>query len=459
MKVGASSAEAPLAPPQSSKTDGAWPRPLIGWLVVSALCVAYCISFIDRYLLTLLVEPVKQDLGLSDTEVGLLQGAAFGLFYAVAGIPMGIIVDRGSRRATIAVGMFVWTSMTTVSAFASSFWHLFVARMGVGLGEAALSPAAVSLISDYFPPHKRGRAISVFMTGACVGSGLAIMIGGAVVGLTRGSAPIELPLIGILRPWQAAFFIVGLPGVLMSFLFMAVPEPGRRGLAAASPGVQASSFWRFLVERRRLIALHFAGMAGSSICAYGFTSWTPVYFIRVHGWTPEHVGAALGPVVLVGLTAGMLVGGALADRRLKRGDAAAPLRIAAWSLTLLAVSAPVATQFDHPAAVLVALGLLNFAVSAPAGVSLTALASVAPNELRGRLSALYLFTISVAGFGIGPTFVGYLNDVLFVGADGVRHSLSVLGLIFGPLAALMLALAVAPYRVALRHPLLAGRGG
>lgn len=444
-------------PRHGSGSDGAWPRPLLGWLVVSALCVAYCISFIDRYLLTLLVEPVKQDLGLSDTEVGLLQGAAFGLFYAVAGIPMGMVVDRGSRRVTIAVGMFVWTSMTALSAFASKFSHLFVTRMGVGLGEAALSPAAVSLISDYFPPHKRGRAISVFMTGACVGSGLAIMIGGAVVGFTRGSEPIELPLVGVLRPWQAAFFIVGLPGVLMSFLFLAVPEPKRRGLAGPSTGAATSSFWRFLTDRKQLLALHFAGMAGSSICAYGFTSWTPVYFMRVYGWTPEQVGAALGPVVLVGLTSGMLVGGAVADRWLKKGDTAAPMRTAAWSLTLLAVSAPLATQLGHPLAVLLALGVLNFAVSAPAGVSLTAIASMAPNEFRGRISAIYLFTISVAGFGIGPTFVGYLNDVLFTTADGIRHSLSVLGLIFGPMAALMLALAIRPYRSALRHPLLEGR--
>ena len=441
-----------LAAGEADHADGPWPSAVTGWLVVSALCVAYCVSFIDRYLLTLLVEPVKQDLGLSDTEVGLLQGAAFGLFYAAAGIPMGLIADRGSRRVTIAVGMFVWTAMTTMSAFASNFWHLFVARMGVGLGEAALSPAAVSLISDYFPPERRGRAISVFMTGATIGSGLAIMIGGAVVGLTRGSDVVVLPLVGELRPWQAAFFLVGAPGMLMSVLFMVVREPPRRGRSVPSQTGGTASFRRFVADRKALLGLHFTGMACSSICAYGFTGWTPAYFMRVHGWTPEEVGAGLGPAILVGLTAGMLAGGALADRGRGRGDVVAAIRVAAWSLALLAIAAPLATLPSDPVVVLLALGVVNFAVAAPAGVSLTALTALAPNELRGRLVAAYLFTISVAGFGIGPTFVGYLNDHVFTDPGGVRHSLSALGVVFGPLAALSLALAVRPYLTALRHP-------
>lgn len=419
------------------------------------LSATYCLSFIDRYMLSLMVQPIKADLGLSDTEVGLLSGVAFGLFYAVAHVPMGRIADRTSRRGLIAGGVFVWSAMTAMSGMASSFVTLFIGRMGLGLGEAALLPGGVSLISDYFPPNRRGRAIGFFMMGASIGSGLAIMVGGAVVGLTRGAADTALPLIGAGRPWQLAFLCVGIPGMLFSLIFLAVPEPIRRSAGgAATPAGEASGLGAFLHQHRVLLALHLAGMSACSACSYGFATWTPTFLIRVFGWSAEQVGIGYGPVVMLASAGGMFTGGALSDRRVRLGDAAGPIRVAAFGLLLLAVATPISTQLGNVSATMAMLGLVTFAIAVPYGVSLTGLMAITPNTLRGTISAIYMFCISVAGFGVGPTFVGYLSDHVFTAADGLRHAISTLGLATAPFACLAMFVVIRRYaRVLAAAPL------
>lgn len=429
-----------------------WPRPTLAWGVVLLLSITYCLSFIDRYMLTLMVEPIKADLGLSDTQIGLISGVAFGLFFAIAGLPMGALADRTSRRGIIAAGVFVWSAMTTLSGFAANFVTLFICRMGLGLGEAALLPAGVSLISDYFPPARRGRAVSIFMMGASIGSGLAIMVGGVVVGLTRGVSSTILPIVGEVRAWQLAFLVVGIPGMIFALVFLLVREPVRRGLhggALVPNTVSGPKLGVFMRANAGLLALQFGGMSACSICAYGFTTWTPTFLIRVFGWTPEQVGLAYGPVVLVASASGMLTGGILSDRRVRKGDPAGPLRVAAWGLVLLAIATPISTQIGDAYATLAMLGVVTFAIAVPYGVSMTALMSVTPNALRGTLSAIYMFCISVAGFGIGPTFVGYLSDRFFRDGEGLRNAISVLGLATAPFACLALFLAIRRYRAAL----------
>ncbi len=216
---------------QSSTSDlskSSWPPAPAAWYTVGLLFVAYTFSFVDRFILTLLIEPIKQDFNLSDTGVSLLVGFAFVIFYTFLGIPIGRLADRVNRRNLIVAGITLWSCMTALCGMARGFGSLFVARVGVGVGEAALSPAAYSMIADLFPPKKLGRALSVYTAGAFVGVGLALIVGGLVVQSVISSPDITLPIIGEVRSWQVPFFIVGLPGLLVAALMYTVKEPVRR---------------------------------------------------------------------------------------------------------------------------------------------------------------------------------------------------------------------------------------
>ena len=204
---------------------------MAGWYAVFMLLLAYVLSFVDRIIMSLLVTPIKEDLGTTDAQMGLLMGFAFALFYTVIGIPIARLSDVKSRTMIVAVGIFLWSLMTAACGLARSFFQLFLARVGVGVGEAALSPAAYSMISDYFTEDKLGRAIAVYQSGGLFGGGLAFIIGGAVVSMIISSDATSLTFVGILKPWQIAFLIVGLPGILMAFLMLTVKEPTRTGIS------------------------------------------------------------------------------------------------------------------------------------------------------------------------------------------------------------------------------------
>jgi len=208
----------------------AYPTLKAGWYAVFILLLAYILSFVDRIIMSLLVIPIQQDLGTSDAQMGLLMGFAFALFYTAIGVPIARLSDVKSRKIIVSVGIFLWSLMTAACGLAKSFFQLFLARIGVGVGEAALSPAAYSMITDFFPEEKLGRAISVYQSGGLFGGGLAFIIGGAVVSFIIGSKAISLPLIGFLQPWQIAFIVVSIPGILMALLMLTVTEPKRKGM-------------------------------------------------------------------------------------------------------------------------------------------------------------------------------------------------------------------------------------
>jgi len=214
-------ADAPTAPDD-------YPQPAYAWYVVVVLTLGYIVSFLDRQIFALLVQPIRHDMGLSDTQVSLIGGLAFALFYTFLGIPIGRLADRRSRRAIIATGITIWCVMTAACGLAHNYWQLFSARVGVGVGEATLNPSALSLISDYFPREKRGRAISFYNMGVSLGVGIANIIGAWAIALTSAMAPITLPLVGALRPWQLVFLLVGLPGLVVALLMFTVREPRRR---------------------------------------------------------------------------------------------------------------------------------------------------------------------------------------------------------------------------------------
>ncbi|HKZ72699.1 MAG TPA: MFS transporter, partial [Steroidobacteraceae bacterium] len=205
-----------------------YPPALYSWYVVGVLTVTYTVSFIDRQIMALMIEPIRRDLGITDTQVSLLIGLAFAVFYTLLGLPIARLADRYSRRAIIAAGVAVWCVMTAACGLARSYAQLFLARVGVGVGEAALSPSALSMMSDYFPKRTRGRAVAVYNMGISLGAGLAMIVGGQVIAHVMQAPPVRLPVVGELFAWQTVFLVVGLPGLLMAVLMATVKEPARR---------------------------------------------------------------------------------------------------------------------------------------------------------------------------------------------------------------------------------------
>jgi len=419
------------------------------WYVMGVLVLAYVFSFIDRQILALMVGPIRRDLGISDTGFSLLSGLAFGLFYTLMGIPLGRMADNHSRRKLITAGIFLWSAMTVVCGFTKTFWQLFIARMGVGVGEAALSPAAQSMISDYFPREKLGLALGIYQTGIFIGAGLAFIIGGLIVETLASAGPVSLPLVGPVRAWQLVFFIVGLPGILVAALvFYTVKEPKRRGIVAqeAIPLKQALAF---VMLHKRTFGLHFAGMSLMVFHAYGLFAWLPEFFHRTYGWEPGRAGVALGLGILVFSTTGVIVGGVVADYLHKKGKTDAFMRSAAIGAIALTPCAVLAPLMPTPVLSFILLVPTLFFMGFPNGPAVAVLQVVAPNRLRGQIVALYLFVINIVGLSLGATAIALFTDYVFRDEGLIGYSMASTALLVLPVASICLWTGLKPFRASL----------
>lgn len=413
------------------------------WYVVFLLFLAYTLSFIDRQILTLMVDPIKRDLGLSDTQFSLLHGLAFALFYTFLGLPIGRLADRANRHKIIAAGVATWSLMTVACGLARNYGQMFLARMGVGVGEAALSPAAFSMFADLFRKERLGRAISVYTVGIAVGSGLALLVGGYVIALVQQSGPMTLPLIGTLQPWQQVFLVVGLPGIPVALLILMLREPRRR--ESLKPSATLREVLHFILARRRLFFCFLLGLSLATAMSHGVHGWAPAYFMRVHHWSPGEVGLYYGLGVLIAGTGGLLTGSWLTERLMQRGRTDAPLRTAALGIALCAPLGIAAPLSPNGGIALVLFTLFQFVYLMPWGVVGAAIQMVAPNEMRATLSALYLFSINILGLGLGPTIVALLNDRVY-GVEGVGYSLATTSGVLAPIATVLLVLSFRSYR-------------
>lgn len=422
------------------------------WGALGVLMLAYTVSFVDRTILSLLIPPIQQDLGISDTRISLLAGLAFAIFYTLMGIPLGRLADRYNRRNLIAVGIAFWCVMTAACGLARNFWQLFAARVGVGVGEAALSPAAYSMISDLFPRASLGRAIAVYSLGLPVGSGLALLIGGVVIGLVADLPPVALPGVGELRPWQLTFMLVGLPGLLVALLVALMREPARHDrLAAAGPEAPISGLLDFMAANRRVLAHHFGGLALLVVIVYGATAWIPTLFIRSHGWSAADIGFAYGVIFMVFGTGGLLTGGQLADRGWRAGRSDAHMRVVLWSVVTMTPCFALLPLAPGPEAALVLVALATFTSSLHGGVAGAALQLITPNELRGQITAVYFFIANLVGLGLGPTAVALITDYGYADPQALGPSIATLAAVAGPLSALVLATGLGAYRRSARR--------
>ena len=420
-----------------------WPSPLRAWIVVGLLMVAYTSSFIDRQIMSLLVEPIRADLGITDTQFSLLAGLAFSIFYSVAGLPLGWLADRISRRMIILVGMIAWSIMTVLCGLATSFLALFLARVGVGIGEAALSPAAYSFISDYFPPERRARAISAYAMGPYLGSGLALIIGGQVIEASSRMGPLVIDGLGAFAPWQVVFFAVGLPGVAIALLFLLIREPERRGLAPKSADIGLVSF---IGRRRLLFLLLFLGFSVFGIAGISFLVWIPAVAIRVHGWSPGDIGLAYGVILLALSVPGVYVGGWISDKLTERGQIDAPLIVAIVVMLLLAPLAVVVPILSDMTSLLASLSVVSFGFGILQGLPGATLQSVVPNQLRGQIIAAYFLIGTIMSLGIGPTIVAFVSDEFLGGPSQIGVSLSIVSGITIVASAAMLSYCRADFR-------------
>ncbi len=441
----------PAATPQT----GIQPSLRAGWYTVIVLLLAYISSFIDRQILSLLVAPIKRDFHLSDTQVSLLMGLSFALFYTLLGIPVGRWADRRNRRNLVVGGIAVWSLMTAICGLARGYGQFFLARVGVGVGEATLSPAAYSMLADYFPKEKLATAISVYSAGIYIGSGIALLLGAWLVS-SGGTAPhmVTLPIIGDVFGWQTLFFYIGLPGLLISLLVLTVKEPLRRGMLTDAGGqVQHLSVGDVLGLIRQKQAAFLSvtlGITFLSLAAYASSAWTPTYFVRTFGWTIGKAGGFYGTVVAIFSTSGILLGGRYADKLTRRGITDGKLRIGLYSAIGVALGA-VFPLISNPTLAMVLLPIPCFFVAFPLGASSAAIQSIMPNQARALASAVYLFILNIIALGFGPTSVALLTDYVFHDEGAIRYSLSIVVFCSGVLAFCAYAYGLKPYRKAMEE--------
>jgi MFS family permease len=393
------------------------------WYALGVLNLVYVFSFIDRSILNLLVAPVRRDLGISDTGMSLLTGFSFAVFYTLFGLPLSRFADSHSRRGLIGGGFAVWSLFAAGCGLARNFFQMVVMRMGVGIGEASLSPAAYSLIYDYFPKHLRSTALSLYVAGSYIGIGVAYVIGGIVIGITAARTDYVLPVLGSVRSWQVVFFAVGLPGLLFVPLLFTFAEPARTGTGTEKKRVSLREAFAYFAENRTTFLCLILGAGMVDMAGYGAGTWIPSFYIRHHHWTAAMVGQAFGLEAAILGPLGLLVGGRIADRLAGAGHHNAPLLVC-MAAQLLSIPAMIGTVLVASVDLSIALLGVAIMVGAPAlGCVKTVLMEVTPARLRSQAGAVLLFSANLIGLGMGASAVALLTDRLFHDDNLVGYSI------------------------------------
>ncbi len=429
-----------------------WVQPREAWYAVFVLMVAYLFSYIDRQILTMLVGPIRADLGLSDTELSLLHGLAFAVCYTVIGVwPIGRWADTSNRRNIIAGGIFLWSLMTTLCGRATSYGALFAGRIGVGVGESALAPSAYSMLSDYFPPQRRGKALGVFSMGVYFGIGLAIMLTGLLAQYIGTLTSLHLPLIGEVRSWQIPFLLLGPPGILVSLWLLTLKEPQRQGVIVDSTETFLSVL-KYVREHSPFYLNLTLGIALLTLLFNAVAFWLPSHLIRAHDFAPAEIAWTYGPIMFVAGAAGILGGGLMADRLRANGIQDAELQVGMWSALALWPLAIATFQVSRPEWTLALLAPTLFFSSFPFAAASAALQMVTPNRLRGRTSALYLLIINLSGIGFGATAASVISDYILHDDQRIGQGVSAVAAVAAPLAAVLLGRAMKHYRTMQKQP-------
>lgn len=410
------------------------------WWALALLTATYTFSFIDRQIINLLVDPIRNDLSLTDSQVSFLQGLAFVFPYVILSMPLGRIVDRANRIRILVVGILVWTVSCVSCGLAKNFWQLGAARMGVGAGEASVTPASWSLLADYFPREERALPVSIFLMGPYLGAGLSLILGAEVVAWASRLGAIELPLIGPLDPWQLTFMLVALPGLCMMLLLPLLQEPERKErLSQNDDNLSWREIKRYIWPRRGVFGAYLLGAPFIVLVLYAMQAWVPSLLIRVHGLDIVQAGRYYGAIALVAGSAGVLSGPIAARELARRGyGARAPLVTSITSTCLLIPIMIGAGLVESLVPALILITGANYFVTFPLALFATGLQNASPNEIRGLMAGCYVMSTNLIGLALGPASVALASDYIFADARAVGASLSLVGGIFLPLAVVLM---------------------
>ena len=420
------------------------------WYAAVFLTVAASMSTIDRQVLSLMIGPIRRDLHISDTEMGVIGGLAYTLLYTFCTLPAAWLADRGSRRAVAAGSMFLWSIMTASCGMAQSFVTLFLARMGVGIGEAGLAPASYSMLSDMFPRRSLPIALGLLNAAPFLGVGVANILGGALVQHFETAPPVTLPVIGLVKSWQFTFILLGLPGVVMALLgWFTLKEPARRGRAAGDGHVPLTlaQVMEFVSGRWQFLTLMFIAYICLSIQGWGLFFWIVEFLVRERGVPRAEVGLIYGSMAMVLGFAGAVLSGALAARLLRRGNTDTLMKLVIAAVAILGPLAIIMPFAPRPWQIFLLLLPITFFMGCPGGLGTTALQFIAPNELKGRIIALYMLIVNCISLTLGPFLGGLISDRVFAGKS-LGGSLTLMASVNYPIAFICLILCLPYFRAA-----------
>jgi len=430
---------------QSTKAaEGPVLMPRTAWIALGVFMLFYMMNALDRLLPSLMVKNIKADLSIDDLQMSLIMGVAFALFYAIWGLPFGWILDQAPRRIVLYFAVTLWSCAMIACGLANNFTQLFFARMILGAGEAALAPAAHSMLADIFPKRKLATALSVFTTGAALGTGLSISLGGLAVAHLTQYQWVELPLLGNVRGWQLLFIICGAPGLFLAFLVFAFPEPPRP--IKAEKGKPRESLLPFL---RQPVFIFLAGSFGVfSMVPYGVNLWVAAFMDRTFGMGPGVAGPLLGAIDIFAVIAGTIGAGSIVDRLVSRGQYDGYLRV---FLISIIVGAPIGAigflSSDLPT-FLLCLTILKFATFTFIGYGAATFQAISPNAMRGRMSAVYLLMLATIGNGGGPFLIGWLTDKALGNPNQLGTAIAIMIASVTPIAAVSAWLGLKPLHAA-----------
>ena len=416
-----------------------WPPSARAWTMIGVMTLAYILSFVDRMIFGLLITPIRTDFAINDTVFSLLYGLGFAFFYTIVGVPLGWIADRYNRRNLAVLGIAAWSLMTAACGLAKSFGQLALARIAVGIGEATLTPATYSMAGDSFPPHKLGRAMSVFVIGWPLGIGLALIIGGLVIQFVADTPSYALPLVGEVKSWQMCFLVVGLPGLLIAALAMFLPEPVRRSPPSPRSGGARVSTVTHLRNHWQAYTSLTVGYAMISVVMNTYHLWGVQVFVRIHELPASKAGLMVGSVIAIFGTIGILTGGWWNDRLRTAGHDDAALKVGILAAICMLPFAASATLVDSAELTLLLMLPIGFFSSFGFGASGAAIVMLTPPQIRGTAAAVYLFVLNMVAMGLGPLLTALMNDHVFHSDLAVGKSVAVVATVALVLAASLLA--------------------
>jgi len=421
------------------------------WYVVAILTLASTFSIIDRQILNIMIGPVKRDLGgISDFQVSLIMGFAFTFLYSVLSYPAGRIADRYSRKNLMVAGIASWSLLTMVCGLAHQYWHLFLARMGVGVGEATLGPAANSALADYFDASRLPLMIGIVSSAPFIGQGLANIAGGTLIDYLEATPNFVWPIVGELYSWQMVFIVVGAPGLLIALAMWFLQEPARRGkMRDTQDSVPFREVWAFVLERKKFFALVFLGYLCLATQGWSLFSWLVEYYVRNHDWTRSEIGLVYGSIALGVGIAGSVIGGLWAGWLISKNFVDGTLRVVMYGTIVLLPTAGLLTVVSDPWLGIILLIPVTFCMAMPPGLMMATLQAIAPNELRGQMVAFYLIAVNFLAYTFAPTLPAMMSDFIFADELALGKSISILAVFNYSLAAICFYFGLRQYRLAI----------